>query len=276
MQIKKWSVAVFSVLAMHGAVAQQAASQKPSQLPLLVIGASYSEGKTPFNNGIAPRGGGAVAFGTYLSLGQALTRDQQLPGYVVNEAQAGAGTFDRLQCPPGSPTCGPAAWDGYQTQLQRALARVALPPTFASFNAKYVVITISNDCLHAGGAGVPQPQSAPCSLGELHAVADRLVALGEFAVSKGLTPIFDVYPKYEDLNLPLFHSSSGVAWVIGEQDYNLLRDLVRTRLEDELPNAVVVDMWRDFTHIGDGLHPDQATAKKAANVVAKLLKKMDQ
>lgn len=273
MQLKKWALAALGLLAMHSAFAGHELDQQPSQKPLLLIGASYMEAKTPFNNGIAPQGGRAVAFGTYLSLGAALTRDQMLPGYVINEAQAGAGTFTRFQCPPGAATCGAAVWDSYQVQLTRALARVAIP---GGYNAKYVISTISNDCLHAGGMGVPQPTSVPCTYEQLNAVADRLIALGNFAISKGLTPIFDMYPKYEDLDLPLFRVSAGVAWVINEQDYNTLRDLVHTRLAEELPGAIQLDIWKEFTHIGDGIHPDPATARKAAHVLANHLRTLDQ
>ncbi|MRV73642.1 SGNH/GDSL hydrolase family protein [Duganella sp. FT92W] len=277
MQLKKWSIATLSLLAMHGAIAGHAQETKLSELPLLVIGASYSEAKTPFNNGIAPQGGRAVNFGNYLSLGAALTRDHQLPGYVINEAQAGAGTFTRFQCPPGAATCSAAVWDSFQVQLQRALTRVALPPPAAAgtYNAKYVVITIANDCLHAGGMGVPQPTSVPCTLADMNATADRLVALGNFALSKGLIPIFTSYPKYEDLDFPLFKTSSNVAWVIDEQGYQTLRDLVESRLEAELPGAILLDIWKEFTHIGDGLHPDPDSTRKAAHEIAKHLRQLD-
>ena len=69
-----------------------------SDYPLLVIGASTAQGVTPYNNGIAPLNGIAVNFGSFLSLGQALTRNHKLPGFVINEAQAGATTFPRLAC----------------------------------------------------------------------------------------------------------------------------------------------------------------------------------
>jgi hypothetical protein len=277
MQIKKWTVAALSLLAMHSAFADQEQSQKASQLPLLVIGASYSDARTPFHNGIAPQGGRAVNFGSYLSLGEALTRNALLPGYVINEAQAGAGTFPRPQCPPGAATCSAAAWDSYMTEFKQALARVALPAAAGGgYNAKYVVITISNDCLHAGAMGVPQPTSTPCSYSDMNGTVNRLIELGNFAISKGITPIFDMYPKYEDLDLELFKTSSGVAWVIDEQGYNTLRDLVHSRLAAELPGAIQLDIWKDFSSIGDGLHPDPHTAKKAAQIIATELKNLDQ
>jgi len=251
------------------------AADGSSQYPLLVIGASYSEGKPPFNNGIAPLGGIAVGYGSYLNLGEALTRNEELPGFVINEAQAGATTFARSQRPPGAPVCSQAAWDSYQTQLQKALARVALPPTLTQYNAKYVLVTAGNDCLHSGAIGVPQAQAQFCTYADMTASVDRLVALGNFALSRGITPIYDVAPRYDRLDLNLFRAQYHLAWVINEQDYNTLRNLAQSRLKAELPSALVLDIWKDFTHIGDGIHPDYKTATNAARIVARTLKERD-
>jgi hypothetical protein len=240
----------------------------PINYPLLVIGASTAQGTTPYNNGVAPLNGISVNFGSYLSLGQALTRNHKLPGYVINEAQAGATTFPRLACASGSANCGPAGWDSYQTQLNRALSRVALPPTFTQYNAKYVVITMPNDCLHADAFGIPQNQTQPCSLEQMNGVADRLLSVGQSALAKGVTPIFALAPRYESLDLPLFQAKFGLYWVISEQNYKTMRNLIQQRLSNELPNAVVLDIWREFTHIGDGIHPDPATTQKAAQIIA--------
>jgi hypothetical protein len=271
MGVGKWIALAAALLSLEPALAKD----KPSQLPLLVIGASYSEGKTPFNNGIAPLGGISVGLGSYLSLGHALTGSELLPGFLINEAQAGAGTFARPFCAPGAATCGPAGWESYQTQLEKALARVAVPPTFAAYNAKYVVITMPNDCLHADAFGVPQSQSQPCTPAQMSASVDRMIAIGNFALSKGITPVYDVYPRYANLNLPLFRSLFGLAWVIGEHDYNMLRDLSRTRLQAELPAAIVLDIWAGFTHGGDGIHPDTTTTKNAARTIAHELIRRD-
>ena len=104
MRLSKWIgivLASSTFSALPPAMADNA-PVKASGLPLLVIGASYGEGKTPFNNGLAPLGGISVGFGSYLSVGQALTRAPQLPGYVINEAQGGATTFARSYCAPGA------------------------------------------------------------------------------------------------------------------------------------------------------------------------------
>jgi hypothetical protein len=271
MCLKRLLVLLMTLCCIHGVVAADGSSQ----YPLLVIGASYSEGKPPFNNGIAPLGGIAVAYGSYLNLGEALTRDAELPGFIINEAQAGATTFARHQCPPGASICSQATWESYQTQLQKALARVALPPTFTQYNAKYVLVTTANDCLHSGAMGVPQTQAQFCSYADMNAYVDRLVALGNFALSKGITPIYDVSPRYERLDLNLFRMQYQLAWVINEQDYNTLRSLAQSRLRAELPSALVLDIWKDFTHIGDGIHPDYKTAMNAARIIARTLKERD-
>ncbi|NHZ89043.1 SGNH/GDSL hydrolase family protein [Massilia sp. CCM 8733] len=276
MHIQTWLVAACSLLLAQSSFAQQKPSQPPpSQHPLLLIGASFAEGKTPYHGADAPLGGVAVGFGNYLSLGQALTRHRKLPGYVINEAQAGAGTFAHPFCAPGAATCGPAGWDSYQTQLDRALSRVAMPPTFSQHTASYVVVTTANDCLHADAAGVPQSESQPCTLNDMNASVDRLVAVGKFALAKGLTPIFDIPPQYDNLDLPKFQAAFGLAWVIGESDYKQLRTLSSTRLKAELPGAIVLDIWKDYTHIGDGIHPDVASAEKAADVIARHLRTLD-
>jgi hypothetical protein len=81
--------------------------------------------------------------------------------------------------------------------------------------------------------------------------------------------------RYRDLDLPFFGSSYGLAWVIGEADYDTLRDLGRTRIRAELPAAIQLDIWKDFRHSGDGIHPDDATTAKAAKIIALELKRRD-
>jgi len=127
--------------------------------PILVIGASFANGAMPFNDNLdAPLGGISIGLGSYLSLGNALVRESSLSGHVINEAQAGATTFDRQTC---NPDCTPdVIWQGYDKQFTKALARVTLrdPGTgdITVLNSKYVVITLSNDCLHSDAFGIPQ------------------------------------------------------------------------------------------------------------------------
>lgn len=270
MRMKKWIGLALSALLAQPVMADTLPT-RPSQLPLLLIGASYAEGKTPFNNGLAPLGGISVGLGSYLSVGQALTRNTLLPGYVINEGQAGATTMGRSYCAPGASTCGPATWDGYAGQLQKALARVAVPPSFNTYNARYVVIMPPNDCLHADAFGVPQSLTQPCTAAQINQVADRLIAVGNQARAAGLTPIYGAMPTYKQLDLPLFRSLYGLAWVMGETDYTTMRTVTSSRILSEVPGAVVLNIWRDFEHIGDGIHPSPETARRAAQIIAQTL-----
>ena len=239
--------------------------------PLLVIGASYSNGSLPFNDElVAPVFGIAVGFGSYLNLGNALVKDPRLPGYVINEAQGGATTFDRPGCNPG-PGCNAGEWQGYEKQLQKAMARVTIPGT-AIRMAKYVVITTANDCLHSDAFGIPQDQTTPCSMDEMNAYMDRLLAVGQQAIDAGLVPIFDLLPAYDKLDFPLTAAIFGLNWIADEAYYNTMRDLQYSRLTTELAGAVVLDIWADFEHMGDGTHPNDKTSRKAAEIIAQYIK----
>jgi len=58
---------------------------------------------------------------------------------------------------------------------------------------------------------------------------------------------------------------------VSEGNYNTLRDLQRTRIAAELPGAVMLDMWENFEHMGDGIHPNDKTARKAAAMIAQYI-----
>lgn len=246
--------------------------------PILVIGASYADGRTPFNDNVeAPLGGVTVGLGSYLSLGGALVRNRTLSGHVINEAQGGATTFDRQAC---NPICTPDInWQGYEKQLTKALARVTArdPSTgdVVSINAKYVVITFSNDCLHSDAFGIPQSQARQCSTADINDYADRLVSLGQRILDTGLTPVFLNPPSYNDLDLPLAHSLFGLEWMIEESVYEELFETRHARIAAELPGAVQLDAWKGFEHMGDGLHPNARSVKKAAKRIARFIRKND-
>ncbi len=257
----------FSLIFSGGAFADSGDVDKP----LLVIGASYSNGSLPFNDElVAPVFGIAVGFGSYLNLGNALIKDPRLPGYVINEAQGGATTFDRPGCNPG-PGCEAGEWQGYNKQLQKAMARVTIPGT-AIRMAKYVVITTANDCMHSDAFGIPQAETLPCNMDELNAYMDRLLAVGQQAIDAGLVPIFDLLPAYDKLDLPLTAAVFGLNWIADEAYYNTMRNLQHSRLTTELAGAVVLDIWADFEHMGDGIHPNDKTSRKAAEIIAQHIK----
>jgi len=105
----------------------------------------------------------------------------------------------------------------------------------------------------------------------MNAYVDRLIAVGQQALNAGLTPIFDVAPAYTDLNLPLTAKVFGLSWIADSVGYNAMRDLRIARIPAELPGAVVLDMWANFQHMGDGIHPNDKTARKAAAVISQYI-----
>jgi len=240
---------------------------------ILMIGGSYVDARTPFNDDMIPALGGiSVSNGSYLSLGNALVRNKKLPGFIINEAQAGATSFDRRDCIPG-PECGPAAWLGYDKQFTRALTYVTTAdpnnPGEFLYNADYVVIIKANDCMHSAAFDMPQEETDLCTTEEVNEFIDRLMAVGQRALDAGITPIYDIFPRWDDLDIdkPAF----GLLWRIGEEGYNEMRDLHMTRIAEEMPEAILLDMWKGFVPLADGLHPDYKTATRAAKRIAKAI-----
>lgn len=233
--------------------------------PILVIGASYADGRPPFDDSLqAPMGGMAVNFGTYLGEGDALVRQGLL---VVNEAQAGATTFDRDFCLTNF--CLDVGWQGYHTQLSKALGRVAIrnpsdPNQVLGYNARYVYISLPNDCIHSGAAGIAQAQSSPCSQQQVDELVDRVIDVAEDAMDVGLVPVFSRYPDYDDLNLAIIAGATGLTWYVNESQWNAIADTFEDRIADELPGAILVDAWRHMEVLPDGLHPTPKSANKAA------------
>jgi len=264
------SIALLCLLAAPSSPTTAAPLPQIDDRPILVIGASYVDGRLPFNNGLqAPFGGSSVGFGSFLSVGDALVR---AGSFVINEGQAGATTFDRNLCLVD--TCVPVGWQGYQTQLQKAAARVAIPnpvdPTQAlGYNAQYVYIGMPNDCLHSGAVELPGQVSSPCTLAEVDAIADRLIDVGENAMDLGLVPIFTEYPDYDDIDLSIQAAATGLTWYVDETQWEQIASTVHSRIADELPGAIIVDAWRNIEVGPDGLHPVPKSAQKAARRIKK-------
>ena len=220
-----------------------------------------ANGNTPLQQDLqGPLFGISVGAGDYVDLGMALTR---FGAKVRNEGQAGATTFSRITC---NPVCGTATWDSYSTQLQRALRRVTIFDANgpAGFNADYVIIGLSNDCLHSDSFGMDQALTSPCSLTEQNAALDRLIAVGQEVLDLGMTPVYATYPSADDLDLPLFAQLSGLTWAMTNEQYDAFGELYASRIRQELPDAILVNAWERFAHRGDGIHPDDATSMRAA------------
>lgn len=234
----------------------KAVADVPDRPIILMIGASFENGKIPFNEGTgSPLFGASTNNGNFLDLGGALMWNQQL---VINEAEAGATTFARNGC---NPVCGDGYWVSYQTQLERAVLRVYNPAT-EGINAKYVVIGLSNDCLHADAFGIAMDQTSQCTFEQLDQVVNRLVAVGQFAISYGLIPIYSQYPEdYYVWDMTLL-ANLGIPWGMSEENFYYLSEQFNTRIPVEVPGAVLVNTWGgNFERIpGDPVHPNKITS----------------
>jgi hypothetical protein len=258
---------VLALSCLVSAPSASTASPLPStsDQPILVIGSSYADGRLPFDDSLqAPFGGLAVGFGSYLGEGDALVRQGM---FVVNEAQAGATSFDRAFCLASF--CVNVGWQGYDKQLTKALARVTIrnpadPTQVLGYNASYVYISLANDCLHSGAAGVPQLESAPCSQAEIDAFVDRVIDVAEDAMDVGLVPIFSRYPDYDDIDLAMQAAGTGLVWYADAAQWDAIATTYETRIADELPGAILVNAWHNMEVLPDGLHPTPKSANKAA------------
>lgn len=238
---------------------QSSHSDIPSKPVILAIGASLINGKIPFNNGMeSPLFGASTNKGDFLDLSGALYWYQQI---VINEAQAGATTFKRPGC---NPECGSGYWESYETQLSRAMARV-FDPVSGNYGAKYVIIGISNDCLHADSFGIPMSQAVQCDTAELNTVIDELVNVGQIAMSAGIKPIYNNYPDYKDWDMSLL-SNLGIPWGISKSNFNYLKTEMKKRLNNEVPGSILLDTWNvEYARIpGDPVHPDKSTSLRGA------------
>lgn len=271
-------IGVFIASLTISAFANPPAYETITSMPLLIIGSSYENGSTAVDsNLIGPLGGAAVGTGSYRSLGDALIKDV-MPGvgqFVINEAAVGSTTFDRFSCFDSFCLDG-GKMSGYQTQFNRALLRVALrdpsnPTTIIGYNARYLFIGIPNDCLHSDSFGIPQAHTAPCSTVQINESADRIIGVANQAIALGITPIIPILPKFRDLNLALVQQSLGFSWVVDEAQYNEIRDIFRARFKNELPNALVTDVWANFKHRGDGIHPSTRTTERAVRKIKLLI-----
>jgi len=193
--------------------------------------------------------------GSYLPLEGALYRKGFL---VTSEAVGGSATFGYTTC-----LFGPCVhFDSYQEQFDKGLGKIFSPVTL-DFNADYVIFAIANDCVHSL---IYPVGSSPCVTADYNQMVDTLVSVGQQACALGLTPIYDEYMEYGELNIGGF-LAFGAVWVIDEAGWNEMATIHRTRILQEVSCALQVDIWDNFNDLGDGIHPDETTSKKAAKAI---------
>ena len=278
---------------------------------ILVIGASLEDGGTPCE--LEPDGTGlgdnpgfcsSVNFGKYMPLGAALQSRLLVKGQVINEAIGGATTFPRGNYPtilpdgsvPGEETRTPVGWEqfGMNQQFVRAFGQVFDPTTTPpSVNAKYIVIGIPNDCLHANAFDVAPADTVPDQCAAINPatgqtgledLVDRLIGLGQAAIASGLTPIYTGYPPYasgiatDGINLEQAQAMFGFAWVMSEGSYNSLVADYDARIPATLGpgNVIMANAWRnDYENLGDGLHPTFEISRKGAIRIVLAIKQFE-
>ncbi len=277
---------------------------------ILVIGASLEDGGSPCELNADGTGFesnplfcGGLNFGVYQSLATALQNRLLVQGQVINEAIGGATTFPRGGYPtrlpdgtvPGEAFRTPVGWEqyGFNQQYVRAFTQVFNPlVTPPEVNARYIVIGIPNDCLHANAFDVAPANTDPDECSEispgtgktgLEEMVDRLIALGQAAIDSGITPIYTGYPPYvtgastDGINLAVSQALFGFSWVISEGEYNTMLADYQTRIPATLGagNVIMANVWSQYENFGDGLHPDYNTSRKAAIKIVLQIKQFE-
>ena len=217
--------------------------------PLLMAGASLAKPHAQFRNGIDNAIPFSTNFGSYVSLEGAMWRKDFI---VMNMGIGGSNIVDYQTNIFGYPD----TVEGIKTQVERALLMV-LNPFTSEYNADYFVVLWGNENLHQ------LVQENPSDEAQINAYIDEYVAIGLDLISKGITPIFTKYPDWGVMDVSGF-LAFGATWVIDEPTWNLMQSLYESRLVAEVPGAIMVDAWKDYTNLGDGVHPDEASMMAAA------------
>lgn len=242
-----------------------------AEKPIILIGASFINGKTRVDDtGHSLYNGFAVSSGSYFSLGNALIRENLLNGLVINEANVGSTTFSRYSC--SHHECSENGIIlGYERQLTIALMRVFVPNKDI-YNADYLIIGLPNDCIHSDSFGIPQIKTKQCTVIDMQRSISSIINISKKARQLGLDVIIPIPPLYNDLDLSIVKYNLNMLWVINEYNYNKYRSLYIKEINDNVPGDVLLNIWKDFNHIGDGIHPDRKTVLQASKHIANYIK----
>ncbi|WDD99431.1 hypothetical protein [Thalassomonas actiniarum] len=221
-----------------------------------LIGASYVDPEASINNtvGLTSLNGSSYrGIADYLKA----TTITKAKGLVYREnAEGGA-------------TSGGA--NGFKSMLQQAQELVEHTTQWADgTHMKAAVIFSFNDCKHTL-AGLCPSQSDVISA-SINNTLDTI----NYLQSNNVKVFIVRAPSYDDLDFPLTEQIfsdviPGFA-MVDEQGYQLIQDTFQEYVHN-LDGVTVIDAWQEFDHMGDGLHPDHKTKRKAAKVINKVLEK---
>ncbi len=229
----------------------------PDNPTIGLIGASLVDPNAPDDSALAQAGIGAYIGGSYKGLRYQLTRNHLINnmGFVVqSRAQGGGNSFDIPE----------QGFKGYDSQLDGLLNA-----TFwfdGQSRLEYIVMDISNDCLHTGGTTDGQP----CTPETMTNYVNRLKGVVERAQASGITVIVDGYSHWETIDMELAGNVFSLPWVINETDYRELSRLHKEVLS-AIPGVIYLDIWGTHMKTIDGLHPIHKDTKRAASVIARAI-----
>lgn len=226
----------------------------PDNPTIGLIGASYIEANAPDESALAEAGIGAYIGGSYKGIKYQLIQNRLINamGFMVqSRAQGGANSFDIPE----------QGFKGYDSQLNGLLN--ATYWFDGKSRLEYLVMDISNDCLHAGGTTDGQP----CSIDTMTEYIQRLKSVVERAQAAGLTVIVDGFARWETLDMERVRQIFYLPWVIDETSYRQLAAMHREVLS-AIPGLIYLDIWSASMQTIDGLHPSHKDTKRAARKIA--------
>ena len=223
-----------------------------TQKPILMTGASLTKPHAQFREGA----NNAIPFGTnsgsYVSLEGAMWRK----GHIVVNMGIGGSTVENYD----TAIFGYAdTIEGLNSQIERAKV-VVFNELTQEYNADYAIVVWGNEHMHS------LVQGNPSSIADINAAIDIYVAMGNHLLSLGITPIFTKYPDFGVMDLSGF-LNFGATWVIDEPTWDTLQNLYETRLVAEVPGCIMVNAWKNYTNLGDGVHPDEKSMMRAARKI---------
>lgn len=210
-----------------------------------VIGASYVTSHPPVGS---PVNGVALAGGSFEGLYKKLLRNNLLEAWdfsVETTALAGTRSYDI----PGT------SYIGYLTQYNELANRTSWFFDDVS-RLQYLVISISNDCLH----------SVACGAAGQNALIENVKEVVTAANSDGVHVIINGYPSWDSLNLDLTSQYFGLTNIISADEYAQLKQLHKQELSG-LDGVTYIEPWEDIETI-DGLHPQDDDVRSAAKMIS--------
>ncbi|MER2491865.1 hypothetical protein [Catenovulum sediminis] len=221
-----------------------------------LIGASYVDPEAPIGNtsGLTSLNGASYrGIADYLKG----TTIHKAGGLVYRENAQGGATSDGA--------------NGFKTMLQQAQELVEHTTMWSDgSHMKAAVLFQFNDCKHTL-AGLC-PTQAEVLAGPVANTLDTIAYLQ----SQNVKVFVVKMPSYEQLDLALTESIFSAIIPDFKTANEAQYQLIQTSYEDYIYNedgVTVIEAWKTFEHIGDGLHPNHKSKATAAKIINKTLEK---